>query len=268
KQLARNTACRPTEVLYKTNLLEDPDGEYEVRDIRVELGSQAEPKHKIQHLIFTFSRQGIIDDVRFALESHLYPEIIREGRDLEDAIAYNKIYNFLEVFRTAYNRKDLDYITKVYSDSALIIVGRVVKDAPKGDDFLTRTSLTGEQIQFVRRSKKQYVEQLSRAFTANEYISVEFEEVGVLQHHLNPRIFGVNLEQSWKSSNYSDHGYLFLMFDFSDERNPLVHVRSWQPVKFEDGSVISLGDFIIVGASDASTDTNKVGLPEGSENKQ
>ena len=37
--------------------------------------------------------------------------------------------------------------------------------------------------------------------------------------------------QSWNTKRYSDEGYLFLMIDFSNEDNPLIHVRTWQPNK-------------------------------------
>jgi hypothetical protein len=252
QSLLQETGCKPTEVLYQSHLLLDPEGEYEVRDIRVEQSGPITESERIQYLVFTLTQQGLVSDVRFALESHLYPEVIRKGINLEDAVVYNKIYNFLEVFRTAYNRKDMDYIRHVYSDSALIIVGRVVKNAPKSDDPFARTSLTGDQIQFVRRSKKQYLEQLGRAFQANQRIAIEFQSIDVLRHPLNPNIYGVNLEQAWNSTKYSDHGYLFLMFDFADENRPMIHVRSWQPEKFADGTVISLGDFLIMPKADST----------------
>ena len=45
--------------------------------------------------------------------------------------------------------------------------------------------------------------------------------------------------------SYSDTGYLFIMMDFRHEEQPLIRVRSWQPHRFKDGSVIGLGDFFV-----------------------
>ena len=67
-----------------------------------------------------------------------------------------------------------------------------------------------------------------------------------MRHHKIPEIYGVKLKQKWQSDSYSDTGYLFLMIDFINPDKPLIHVRTWQPEKFPDGSVISLGDFEII----------------------
>ena len=36
------------------------------------------------------------------------------------------------------------------------------------------------------------------------------------------------------------------MVDFMDEAEPIIHVRAWQPDKFNDGSTISIYDFEII----------------------
>jgi hypothetical protein len=231
--LLSQTKFKPAEARYSTNLLILPEGDYEVRDIRVEQGVVLSERERVRYLVFSVTRQGLISDIRFALESHLVPEVIRKNISLDDAITYNKIIDFLEVFRTAYNRKDLDYITRVYSDSALIIVGHIVRNAPKSEDSFGRSTLTGDKIKFVRFNKKQYISNLAKAFGSNSYISIEFENIEILQHPLNPNFYGVVLEQKWSSASYSDHGYLFMMFDFTD------------------GTTVGLGDFLIMPKSSA-----------------
>ena len=66
----------------------------------------------------------------------------------------------------------------------------------------------------------------------------------------DPRLYGVTLKQRWTSSTYSDTGYVFLLLDFADPDYPLIHVRSWQPERFDDGSIISLQDFEIIRVDD------------------
>ena len=58
----------------------------------------------------------------------------------------------------------------------------------------------------------------------------------------------MRLHQSWKSTNYSDEGYVFLLWNFSNEEKPQIEVRTWQPEivngkKIDDDEIISIGDF-------------------------
>ena len=39
------------------------------------------------------------------------------------------------------------------------------------------------------------------------------------------------LAKNKAGKHYSDEGYLFLVWDFSDEENPKIHVRTWQPLE-------------------------------------
>ena len=60
-----------------------------------------------------------------------------------------------------------------------------------------------------------------------------------------PYIYGVTLRQRYSSDRYSDDGYLFLLWDFTDKSMPVIHVRTWQPAStVADGAdVISIQDF-------------------------
>ena len=58
------------------------------------------------------------------------------------------------------------------------------------------------------------------------------------------------MKQSWKSSNYSDEGYLFLLWEFpEDGSSPIIHVRTWQPEMVNgqeqqpDDNISTLGGF-------------------------
>ena len=61
-------------------------------------------------------------------------------------------------------------------------------------------------------------------------------------------IYGVTLKQFWNTTNYSDVGYIFLMIEFKDDENLIIHVRTWQPEKvgthtIAKDDVFSLGKF-------------------------
>ena len=170
-------------------------------------------------------------------------------RNLEDYFRRQIILDFVENYRTSYNRKDLDYIESVFSDNALIITGKVIREKPKSDYAMR--SLSTEKIVYQKRTKKEYIQNLKKVFAGNKYINVVFDEVEVIQHPKLTDIYGVTLKQEWNTTRYRDVGFVFLMIDFQDENNPLIQVRTWQPEKV-DGKVLnrdevfSLGDFAIV----------------------
>lgn len=235
-----------------TKLLTLPAGGWEVRDIKVkvELGETADnpyaiAKNPYQYLVFQLTQEGLIDDIRLAIEKPHWDQIVEQGRLLEDFARRQQILQTVEVFRTAYCRKDLDYLKKIYSDDALIIVGKVLKEKKDLPDYLERSLLSRDKIEFIRLSKKQYISGLEKVFTYNAFVKVVFDSVEIIRHEKDQDLYGVTLKQNWYSSAYSDTGWVFLLWDFKDEKNPLIYVRSWQPERFKDGSVIDVHEFII-----------------------
>lgn len=232
--------------VHESCLLKLPRGGWEVRDIRVKVSMGDTEGNPYQYLVFTLNPEGMIAGVRFAMELTHYRHIVEEGERLKDFAFRQQILQFIEVFRTAYNRKDLDYLKKIYSDDALIIVGRVIKARPDLPDMLEQSYLGQDKIEFIRTSKANYIRNLARVFQCNAFVKVVFDSIGVLQHDSINKIYGVTLRQEWHSSTYSDLGWVFLMIDFRDEEQPIIHVRSWQPEKFPDGSVLGLYDFKLI----------------------
>ncbi len=235
--------CEDTEVI--TNLVRRSDGKYEIRNMSLVFDLEDEDLHYEEGVII-FTPTGLIDDFYFGLESHRYKSLLNEGNTVSEFRQRQIILDFVENFRTAYNRKDLQYIKKVFSDNALIIVGKVVEIDPNSPDML-ESSIEGKRVELIRLNKSQYIDRLTRVFTYNTFIKVGFDEIEIFKHPLFPEIFGVTLLQHWTSSNYSDVGYIFLMMDFKDEENPRIHVRTWQPKKYTpEDEIISLGDFEII----------------------
>lgn len=104
-------------------------------------------------------------------------------------------------------------------------------------------------MKLVQKTKRDYLDGLKhKAFNNHSFIAVRFEEIKILQHEKIPALYGVSCWQQWRSSHDSDRGYLFLMMDFQNIAEPIIHVRAWQPNAFEeDGSFVSMYDFDIVG---------------------
>ncbi len=227
--------------------LKTPNG-YQIRNIPVSMLA-AEENEKNQELVISFTPTGKIDDILLAIEQHRYKEILEEHETVEDFARRQVIIDFVENYRTAYNRKDLKYIETVFSDNALIITGKIIREKPKSD-FALR-SLSQERVVFQKQTKKEYIENLKRVFAGNRYINVQFDEFEVMQHPKHTDIYGVTVHQKWNSDRYSDKGFVFLMIDFQDELNPLIQVRTWQPdtvnnIALARDEVFSLGDFDIV----------------------
>lgn len=159
-----------------------------------------------------------------------------------DSLCRCKILSYCEYLRTSYTNKDLDFIRQVFSDDALIIVGHVVKT---GDD--TGSSIShNSKVNYYIHSKQEYLARLARIFKARKEIDVQFSDFRILRHPTIEGIYGVTLRQKYISKEYSDDGYLFLLWDFRDPSMPLIHVRTWQPsrpVTDGDEELIDISDF-------------------------
>lgn len=206
-----------------------------------------------QEAVVEFDTKGQLIDFRFALDAQTAESMERCGT-VVDKEKQMIILQYVERFRTAYNQKDISTIEKMFSDDALIITGRVVMAKPQGD--------LGAQfkVEYNKQNKQQYISNLRRAFLRNKWIDVKFSQIGengedggcagITQSTKDKTKYGVRLRQSWKSSNYSDEGYLFLLWEFpEDGGDPIIHVRTWQPEMVggthqkPDDNISTLGGF-------------------------
>ena len=206
-----------------------------------------------QEAVVEFDTKGQLIDFRFALDAQTAESMERCGT-VVDQEKQMIILQYVERFRTAYNQKDISTIEKMFSDDALIITGRVVMAKPQGDQ--------GAQfkVEYNKQNKQQYISNLRRAFLRNKWIDVKFSQIGengedggcagITQSTKDKTKYGVRLRQSWKSSNYSDEGYLFLLWEFpEDGGDPIIHVRTWQPEMVggthqkPDDNISTLGGF-------------------------
>ena len=177
-----------------------------------------------QDVVINFLPNGKIESFYFAIENHKYQSIIKANKSVTDLRRRQMILDFIENFRTAYNRKDLPLIESMYSDDVLIITGQVYKAT--GDKM---TGMDEEKVKYNKQTKSEYMTRLKRVFANNKYVNIGFDDISVLQHPVDNNIYGVTLRQAWRTSNYSDDGWLFLAVEFHSETDILIHVRTWQP---------------------------------------
>ncbi|MBP3518810.1 MAG: hypothetical protein J6K31_10530 [Parabacteroides sp.] len=186
-----------------------------------------------QEAVINFEPSGQISSFYFTIGTNLYSKVMSSKKEVTDIRRRMQILDYVEHFRTAYNQKDINFLEQVFSDDALIIVGKVVKTQPADiNNFVGQT-----KVEFIKRTKQEYLNNLKKTFVANKFINVKFDEIKVVRHP-NPAkkdFYGVTLHQLYSSSTYSDDGYLFLLWDFKEEDSPKIHVRTWQP-KYTDNS--------------------------------
>jgi len=219
---------------------------YQVRNIPLMMkptGEREFGEDEYQEAVISFDKQGNVESFYLSISMNLYMNVIKSNLELTDLRRRQLILDYVEQFRTAYNQKDINFLNQVFSDDALIITGKVITTKH-------REGFTSQKIQYNKQSKEQYIKNLRGIFARNSYIKVTFDEIEVMRHPVNPNFYGVTLLQGWTSGKYHDDGYLFLLWDFTNENAPQIHVRTWQPDKIggkilPKDEVFTLDDFDI-----------------------
>lgn len=239
--------CADVEIVEKC--IETGTG-YQVRNIPLMMRpiDSSFNEEEYQEAVFSFDHSGNLESFYLTLDMNLYMNIIKSNKSVSDLRRRQLILDYVEHFRTSYNQKDIKFLNQVFSDDALIITGRVIRQAKDGIPL-------PDKITYKKQNKQQYLGNLRNVFAANKYIKVTFDEIEVIRHPVNPDFYGVTLHQGYTSDRYHDDGYLFLLWDFRNEAAPQIHVRTWQPDAYNaDGKgtkripkeeIFSLSDFDI-----------------------
>ena len=215
--------CEDSEIVESVMTL--PRGGYQIRNIPLELtpSDVSYSDDTYQEAVIDFDKNGRIESFYFSASNNLYKQVLREGEQIGDFRRRQMILDYVEHLRTAYNQKDIDFLEQVYSDAALIITGRVIKISP--NDF---NPFPQEKVIKVTQSKREYLNRLKGVFARTRYIYVKFDDIEIIRHPNKTDFYGVSLRQAYRSDTYSDDGYLFLLWDFTDENHPQIYVRVWE----------------------------------------
>lgn len=210
-------------------------GKYQIRNIPLLLQSKdntgiAEGED-YQEAVATFDARGNFYSFNLTISRQLYMDVLRQGLDVTDRRYRELILDWTEQFRTAYNEHNLKFLDAVFSDDALIITGKVMERRNAEGIYISETK-------YESKTKSQYLAALKRTFDNDNknLIKVTFDDIKIMRHP-NPdynKMYGVTLYQKYSSGTYSDSGHLFLLWDFTDEEHPLIHVRVWQKNPFDD----------------------------------
>ena len=202
---------------------------YQVRNIPLIMKTRDENgiiEEEYQEAVIDFDKQGNVQNLYLSIPINLYMSCINSNLEREELQRRQKIFDYIERLRTAYIVRDMDFIKQVWGDDGIV-------------------DINGQ-----KELKEKYLRNLQKAFLNNYNVKVTFEDIEVMRHPENPNFYGVTLLQGWTSGTYHDDGYLFLLWDFTNENAPQIHVRTWQPDKIggkplPKDEVFSLSDFDI-----------------------
>lgn len=246
EMLWENVHFCPEDKYIGESILNSNDG-YQLRNIPLliqpqDTGSDTDYKEAV----LNFDKNGQVSSVYFSIDNNTYKNVMEKGIQLDDIEKRLEILDYVERFRTSYNQKDMQFLNQVFSEDALIITGKVV--APrKTEDAL---SLSLPTVKYSKQNKQEYLSNLKRVFQNNRYINVNFDDVIIKRHSTNPNFYGVRVVQQWNTSKYSDEGYVFMLWDFTNPNAPEIHVRTWQPMYLDQAKKQPLSEKEIFDIAD------------------
>lgn len=176
-----------------------------------------------EDVVFTFNKEGLIDNISFGLGKVAHDNILGHLNNLTQEKC-DIISNFLENFKTAYALKRLDYIEQLFDDDAIIITGKVLQKFNGNKEFGLSNN---RYVQLVQQDKATYMRHLKRSFASKEFINIKFANNRIRRTKVDG-VYAIQIKQDYFSSNYGDSGYLFLLVDIRNTKEPIIHVRAWQ----------------------------------------
>ena len=197
------------------------------RSIPMSFSFKNNQKKFIEAVTFTFDNNMKIDAVAFALDSKAIADIFHNKLSKWSDKMKLIVASFLENYKTAFALKRLDYIENLFSDEAVIIVGHILKKKPYSGE--NNKYIENEEVKYNRLTKEEYINNLRKSFKSNEYINIRFTDNEVTKSQVGGELYGIQIHQDYCSSSYGDTGYLFLLVDINNPKQPTIFVRTWQP---------------------------------------
>ena len=191
-------------------------------------------KQFIEDVTFRFNQDNLIESLAFTLSDVAERDILDKGNWARESRL--TLMTFLEDYQTAYALGRIDYLERIFSENALIIVGSKVEKREDKDRVIIVSSVKYDTL-----SKAQYMDRLRRHFNTKEYINLNFTETDFERASNGMEFYGIRLRQEYFSNTYGDVGYLFLLVDLRNEE-PVIHVRAWQNDKLPLDALFGMTD--------------------------
>lgn len=224
---------------------------WEIRHIRVLHSYPSLNKKVTEYLVLDFTETGQLFDLNVCVSDYLYNKFVNISEYAGDWDNRREIIKFLEKYRTAYLTRDVNTIDKMFAEEALIIVGRLIQKKKLPEDAVKFQSFGNQPgYDYLRMTKKEYLERQKRVFSQQQDISLQFSTFDIVRKGEMP-IYGLQMRQSYASTTYADEGHLFLLIDFQTP-DPLIYVRAWQPNEWSKEQMINAANFKVWGDSSSS----------------
>ena len=222
-------------------VFENYSGYYTIRNIPIVLKNGDSTEIRV-----SFLNGGIIDGFSISIGKVQYKNAMSSSSTL-DLTRKEIVLKFMEFMRTAYIKKDIKYIESIFSDKALIIVGKKsnIQEVPNSGDGV-KISLPQDKVEYIEMTKAEYIDRLKGVFARNSYINLSFDSFQLMKHRKYDDFYGVTLRQRWSTPTYSDVGMMFFLIQFKEDSLPKIWVRTWQDEKSAKSSgLYGFSDFII-----------------------
>ena len=215
------------------------DGRVFCRSIPMRFSFPTSDKRFVEDVVFVFEEDGRISSLTFGLESTTVQDIVSKTKWTDGAKMV--LIEFLENYKTAFALERLDYLESIFSDDAIIITGRKVQRA----NIENAIRMNENDYEYNRYTKTQYISKLKHSFDTKQYINLKFSniELNKTNRGNNNNLYCIQVKQDYYSSNYGDTGYLFLMVDVNNYRQPIIHIRAWQPEPDPNFGLYDIGSF-------------------------
>ena len=196
------------------------------REMPIKLNFKGNKKF-VEDVVFRVNKKTKkIESLAYKLSQNTEKHIMAKEWNERDRLT---LITFLEDYRTAYCLRDIEYINKVFSNDAYIIVGKVLQQSKKKYNDNTELINQDGKVVYTQYSKEEYLVNLKKSFMSKEFVNIRFEECNVGKgYNAKEGIYAVQVRQLYYSNNYSDDGILTLAIDMRNDVNPLVRVRVWQ----------------------------------------
>lgn len=197
--------------------------------------------------VYDFSSKGEINDVNFGVFPDLYAGFQQQSRgNAEDWAQRQVIIKFMERYRTGFLSRDSEFISKMFADEAVVIVGRVLKPGDKRNPYeYIPEGKSQPGVEYIKMTKQEYIDRQKKLFGQNQDIFLGFSSFTINRTNSQPGVFGVSLRQHYQADTYADEGHLFLLVDFNGEE-PQIYVRAWQPNEWNPDALINMYNFRVL----------------------
>jgi len=98
---------------------------YDIRNIAVEMKpfDDSYQEDLNQEITIEFDKQGTITNIDVSKGLQQYSKILKNSFSVEDLDERMRIVKFVQQFKMAYNKKDINFLENIFSEDALIITG-------------------------------------------------------------------------------------------------------------------------------------------------